>query len=142
MASGIHFHIEEIEFKIPHPLKTKKWLSSAAEKEGFSIKEINYIFCSDVYLLQINKEYLNHNYLTDIITFDNSEEEGLIESDIFISIDRVKDNSIEFQENFERELKRVMIHGLLHLIGYGDKSPKEKIEMRKREEAYLSLFPN
>ena len=142
MASGIHFHIEEIDFKVPTPLKIKKWLTATAEQEGYSIQEINYIFCSDAYLLQINKDYLNHNDLTDIITFDNSEEEGLIEADIFISIDRVRENAQDFNEAFEREFKRVMVHGLLHLVGYGDKSPQEKTEMRKREEAYLSLFPN
>jgi rRNA maturation RNase YbeY len=139
--ADINFHIEGIRFKVPCPLKIKKWLRSAAREEGHSINEINYIFCSDKYLLQINKEYLNHNYFTDIVTFDNSEKKGVIEGDIFISIDRVRDNAKEFREEFEKELKRVMVHGLLHLVGYRDKTPAQKSKMRKREEAYLSLYP-
>lgn len=138
--SKIHFHKQDLKFRIPSGPKIKIWLSSVAQKEGFTIGEINYIFCSDPYLLNINKEYLDHNYLTDIITFDNSEENGIIESDIFISIDRVKENAETFKEAFERELHRVMVHGLLHLMGYKDKTTAQKATMRKKENDYLKLF--
>jgi probable rRNA maturation factor len=108
--------------------------------EGFELEELNYIFCSDEYLHQMNLTYLNHDTLTDIITFDNSEAEQIIEGDIFISIDRVKENSEEFDVLFETELHRVLVHGLLHLFGYKDKSEREKVLMREKEEACLSLL--
>lgn len=141
MASPtIYFHKEQITFSIPTPRLLKKWLTDSAKNEGFIVEELNYIFCSDSYLLEINKEYLQHNYFTDIITFDNSEDPSAIQGDIFISVDRVKENAAGFGEPFEKELKRVMIHGLLHLMGYKDKTPKEKALMRRKEEDYLSLF--
>lgn len=136
----IHFHYEEIAFKVSKATQVKSWLKSVAVGEGQSIKEINYIFCSDPYLLQINRDHLDHDYLTDIITFDNSEISGKIESDIFISIDRVKENAAQYEASFETELKRVMVHGLLHLLGYKDKSAKEKQQMRAKEDHYLSLL--
>lgn len=135
----IHFHYEDIPFKVPVSLKVKPWLKRVAQAEGHSIKEINYIFCSDAYLLKINKEHLNHTFLTDIITFDNSETPLSIEADIFISIDRIKENAETFKQPFNTELKRVMVHGLLHLLGYKDKSPKDKAKMREKENAYLLL---
>jgi probable rRNA maturation factor len=103
------------------------------------INEINYIFCSDSYLLSLNKGFLKHNTLTDIITFDNSEGTGSMEGEIYISIERVKENATKYDVSFEDELNRVMIHGILHLLGYKDKKPSEKALMRKKEEAYLSL---
>lgn len=133
----IHFHYEDISFKVPSGIKAKSWLKRVAEAEGSSIQEINYIFCSDAYLLKINKEHLNHNFLTDIITFDNSENPLIIEADIFISIDRVKENAEIFKQPFPIELKRVMVHGLLHLLGYKDKSAKDKLKMREKENEYL-----
>jgi len=140
MPSKIHFHSEEINFKAPSAPSLKKWLLQLAKMENSNIKEINYIFCSDKYLLQINKEYLDHHYFTDIITFDNSETEGNIEGDIFISVDRVKENAESYTVSFELELQRVMAHGLLHLLGYKDKSTKEQSLMRERENFYLELF--
>ena len=114
-------------------------LETVLAKEEQHAKTINYIFCSDDYLLKINKEYLNHDTLTDIITFDNSEEEGKIEADIFISIDRIKENALSLKKDFDQELHRVIIHGLLHLLGYNDKTDDDKAEMRKKEDACLSL---
>jgi len=102
--------------------------------------DLNFVFCSDDYLLRMNQEYLNHKTLTDIITFDNSEEEGTIGGDIFISVDRVRENSVVFQSGLESELHRVMIHGVLHLSGYSDKSTHDKASMRGKEDAYLSLL--
>ncbi|GAB3513817.1 rRNA maturation RNAse YbeY [Emticicia fontis] len=136
----INFHIEEIEIRIQQKLKLKNWLKNVIESEGFSLGDVNYVFCSDDYLLKINVEYLDHDYLTDIITFDNSEEEKLIEGDIFISVDRVKDNARTFEVSFEYELKRVLVHGILHLCGYLDKTDEEEKLMRSKENHYLQLF--
>lgn len=100
---------------------------------------LNYIFCTDDYLLAINQSHLNHNYYTDIITFDTSFGQDGISGDVYISIDRVKENAITLGEDFDRELHRVMIHGFLHLIGFRDKTKTDKTNMRKKEEACLSL---
>ena len=135
----IHFFTEDITFKLAHPRKTTSWITAMVKKERRSIKDINYIFCSDGYLLQINKDYLNHNTLTDIITFDYSEGSKQLEGEIFISIERVKENSSLYNTTFQDELDRVLIHGILHLIGYSDKKPAKKAQMRKKEEACLSL---
>jgi probable rRNA maturation factor len=135
----INFFTEDIDFKLPHPRKTSTWISKSILKERKKLTELNYIFCSDDHLLQMNIEYLNHHTLTDIITFDNSEGASGIEGDIFISIDRVTDNAKKFDSEFENELHRVMIHGALHLMGYKDKTDSDKKLMRKKEDAYLSL---
>lgn len=118
------------------------WIQSIVSKYKVELTHLNYVFCSDEYLLQINIEQLNHDYYTDIITFDLSEEEGKIEGDIFISVDRVKDNASQNNTELNNELNRVISHGLLHLIGYKDKEAEEKNDMRKNEDACLSLFPN
>lgn len=136
----INFHFEDIEIKIQQKLKLKNWLKGVIESEGFVLGDVNYVFCSDDYLLKINVEYLDHDFLTDIITFDNSEEEELIEGDIFISLDRVKDNAKTFEVSFEYELKRVLVHGILHLCGYLDKTDEEETLMRSKENHYLQLF--
>ena len=108
--------------------------------QNFKLSEINYIFSSDEYLHKINLQYLDHDTYTDIITFDNSEEEKLIEGDIFVSIDRVKENARDFNSPFEQELRRVLVHGVLHLCGYFDKSVEDEKLMRMKEEFYLNLF--
>jgi probable rRNA maturation factor len=136
----VNFFSQGIKFDVKNPRKLCKWIKNTANKEGSKLKEVNYIFCSDKKLLAINKQYLRHTTLTDIITFDNSEEPGQLESDIFISVQRVKENALKLKLPFEVELRRVMIHGVLHLLGYGDKSSSEKAIMRKKEEAYLSLY--
>lgn len=136
----INFHVEDIDFKIQQKQKIKNWLKTVVISEGFTLGDLNYVFCSDDYLLKINIEYLAHDYLTDIITFDNSEEEGLIEGDIFISIDRVRDNAGTFQVSDSYELNRVLVHGILHLCGYPDKTDEEAKLMRSKENHYLRLF--
>lgn len=136
----INFHKEDIEFKIPSPIKTKRWLKNVIEVEGFQLSEINYIFCNDKYLHKINLEYLDHDTLTDIITFDNSEDEKLIEGDIFVSIDRIIDNSKDFKTSLEQEFKRVLVHGILHLCGYFDKTDEDEKQMRAKEDYYLNLW--
>lgn len=110
---------------------------ASAEKKNFGT--LNYIFCNDAHLLQINREYLKHDTYTDIITFDYSEKK-IISGDIFISIERVTENAEKFKQPFEIELQRVMVHGILHLIGYNDKSSQEKETMRAKEDFYLKRF--
>lgn len=137
---SINFFSEEIPFQLKHPRKTTRWVKEAITSEGKILADLNYIFCTDEYLYSINLEYLNHKTYTDIITFDNSEEADSIQGDIFISIDRVKENAGKLNVSFEQELHRVIIHGVLHLVGYSDKTPRQKSLMRKKEDAYLSLL--
>jgi probable rRNA maturation factor len=139
--SHVHFFEEDITFTLEHSPQIIKWLNDIATSEDRTLVELNYIFCSDEYLYQMNVDYLEHDNYTDIITFDNSEEEKEIEGDIFISIDRVRENSKSLATRFQEELLRVMAHGILHLLGYNDKTEEEKTLMRKKEEACLSLFP-
>jgi probable rRNA maturation factor len=136
----LKFFSEEIDFKLPFPLKTSKWIKTISKSDGYDLGDLNYIFCSDEYLLEINKQYLDHDYYTDIITFDNSEEEGKIEGDIYVSVDRVKENAEEFGVDFESEMRRVLIHGLLHLMDYTDTSDELKTQMRAKEDECLLLF--
>ncbi|WP_339606559.1 rRNA maturation RNase YbeY [uncultured Roseivirga sp.] len=141
--SNINFFSEETPFELKQEEAINLWLQNIAKAENTEIEEISYIFCTDDYLLKINQEYLDHDYYTDIITFDNRDDiNDPIESDIFISIDRVTENAIDQNVPFEVELKRVLAHGLLHLIGYNDKTEDEQQLMREKEEAYLSLQIN
>lgn len=135
----IRFFSEKTRFTIPHPRKTSNWIKGVISKEGKELKSLNVIFCSDRYLLKINEEYLNHKTLTDIITFDHSDSINSIEGDIFISIQRVKENALKFESALDSELHRVIIHGILHLLGYNDKTARQKLDMRNREDSYLSL---
>jgi probable rRNA maturation factor len=135
----IRFFYEEINFKIQYPRKTIKWIIESAKREKKSVVNVNYIFCSDSYLLKLNQEFLSHNTFTDIITFDDSKGKE-ISGEIYISLERVKENSLKFNTPFHSELRRVMIHGILHLIGYKDKKSNDISLMRKKEEAYLSLW--
>lgn len=137
--SSIHFFSHEVRFTLKKPRKVKSWINRVVEKEGATIREINYIFCSDSYLLSLNQGFLKHNTFTDIITFDNSEDPSSLEGEIYLSIERVKENAKKYNVPLEDELGRVMIHGILHLLGYKDKKPSEKALMRKKEEACLSL---
>lgn len=134
------FYEETPELNLDLALYTD-WLTTIVSNHKHSLEHLNYIFCSDEYLLQINIEQLNHDYYTDIITFDLSEEEGVIEGDIFISVDRVKENATANSTTFINELNRVVSHGLLHLIGFQDKTEEQKEDMRKNEDACLTLFP-
>jgi probable rRNA maturation factor len=135
----IHFCTEDITFSLKEKLKHKAWLNEVAKQEGKRILELSYVFCSDDYLLQINQEYLNHDTLTDIVTFDNSEDPQKIEGDIFISIDRVKENGEKLSTS-STELERVMVHGLLHLLGYKDKKKEDKALMTEKEDFYIKQY--
>lgn len=137
---SIQFFSEETAFTLDSQDIISNWIVEVASLQNYQVGDLNYIFCSDDYLLEINKEHLNHDYYTDIITFDQSEEDGLIEADIFISVDRVKDNAEKLGVDFPKELYRVIIHGLLHLLGFGDKTEAEKTEMREKEDACISLL--
>lgn len=136
----INFFEEDIKSPLFNTEKVKAWLINITKKNSKKIKEINYIFCSDEYLLKVNIEYLDHDYYTDIITFDNSEIDDVIEGDIFISLDRIKDNSNSLNESFDNELLRVLAHGLLHLIGFNDKTNEDQEEMTKQENLALELY--
>ena len=135
----IRYFTEDIKFTLPDKRNTSNWIKKVIENESFSINQINYIFCSDAYLVQINEKYLNHSTLTDIITFPYSGPKEPLLADIYISIERVKENTIQFNDSFIDELHRVMIHGVLHLLGFSDKNALKKAEMRKKESACLSL---
>jgi probable rRNA maturation factor len=136
----ITFFNEDIEFKLKNSTKIKYWLKNIAITEGFKVGSLNYIFCSDEYLLNVNREYLNHDFYTDIITFDNSEDESKIEGDVFVSIDRVLDNAKTLNKIYENELMRVLAHGVLHLVGYDDLTDEGEGEMRSKEDFYLNLI--
>lgn len=136
---AIQFFCEDVDFKLKNSRKTISWIKDTIEAEKKVPGELSFIFCSDNHLLQMNIDYLQHNTFTDIITFDTSEEEILISGDIFISIDRVRDNAYKFKKEMNDELHRVIIHGVLHLIGYSDKTTNKKSIMRRKEDAYLSL---
>ncbi len=134
---SINFFEEDISFKLKNKTAVKQWVKATIEAEGYKLKELNYIFCSDEYLLKINQQYLDHDTYTDIVTFDNSEKEGVTEGDIFISIDRVRENAVKFNSGEVNELHRVIIHGALHLLGYLDKTAEKKKIMTSKEDHYL-----
>jgi rRNA maturation RNase YbeY len=127
------------DFELENESLYKDWISRIIESEGFDEGEINYIFCNDEYLHKINVEYLDHDTLTDIISFDYTVG-NLIQGDIFVSVERVKDNANDFKVSFEEELKRVLSHGVLHYCGYKDKSPKDEALMRSKEEEKMQMF--
>ncbi|HNY06975.1 MAG TPA: rRNA maturation RNase YbeY, partial [Bacteroidales bacterium] len=122
---AINYFSEVIDFDLKNQSVIKKWINHVVENEKKEIETINYIFCNDEYLHNLNVDYLKHDTLTDIITFDYSTD-NTISGDIFISIERVKENAVLFKKSFDDELNRVIVHGILHLIGYNDKSPEDK----------------
>jgi probable rRNA maturation factor len=139
MPSNINFFYEGTPFRFKAVRRTKAWIRQAVILEEHTLVALNFIFCSDGILHQINIDHLNHETLTDIITFDTGERAGSVEGDIYISIDRVKENAMKYGVSFNNELHRVIIHGVLHLLGYSDKTAQQKRMMRKKEAAYLSL---
>lgn len=138
----IYFFSEEVKFTLPNKGKIRGWIKEIILREKKELGNLNFIFCKDSYLNEINIKYLNHDTLTDIITFDLSEKPNQISGDIFISIERVIDNSKTFKSNISSELNRVISHGILHLIGYNDQNTKDALIIRKKEDYYLSLLPN
>ena len=138
-SESINFYSEDTSFDLSNPEQTISWIVEIIQREHHQLTAINYIFCSDEYLLKINQDFLDHDTLTDIITFPYSKS-PIIESDIFISVDRVKENAEKFQTPFLHELHRVMIHGVLHLCGYEDKNEALRNAMRAKENEALSLI--
>ena len=138
----IRFFNEDVPYKLPHKQAVRQWLKQQTEREGYTVGELNYIFCSDEYVLQVNRDYLQHDYYTDIITFDQSEEEGKLAGDIYISVERVVDNAAQLGVPAEQEMLRVLAHGLLHLCGYLDKGEEEEAQMRQKEEEWLHQYNN
>jgi rRNA maturation RNase YbeY len=135
---SIQFFYDDVGFRLKGIRSIKLWIESTIKAEGKQLANISVIFCTDAILLQINTNYLHHKTLTDIITFDFTEENTL-DGEIYISIERVKENAMKFHTSFDLELNRVLIHGVLHLIGYSDKTSAQKRVMRKKENQYLSL---
>lgn len=134
----ITFFTEDITFTLKDKAKVRQWIGATITAEGFKrVSELNFIFCSDAYLLDINKQYLNHDTYTDIVTFDSSEDEDIIAGDIFISIERIRENAEKFGVTERDELHRVIIHGVLHLCGYYDKKKEDKELMTAKENEYL-----
>lgn len=137
---AINFFSEKIRFKLSNSKKTASWIKSVIKNEKCVLNSLNYIFCSDEYLKEINAQYLGHNTYTDIVTFNYNPSKGELEGEIYISVDRVRDNAKTFKSDFQSEMHRVIIHGVLHLIGFNDKSKREKAVMREKEDTYLSLL--
>lgn len=136
---NILFYYEETEFTLEEDVAYRKWLDKISDSLEVTIESVTYIFCSDEYLLNINKTHLNHDYYTDIITFPYKQGKEL-QSDIFISIDRIRDNAEQQEVSFHNELLRVMSHGILHLSGYGDKTEEEAKTMRLMEDKCIGLW--
>jgi probable rRNA maturation factor len=137
-AKSIHFHYTNQTFYLPSRTDLKNFIHKIFEMEGVAAEEINYIFCSDQFLFKLNNSYLKHNTYTDIITFQYSSQP--VFSDIYISVDRVRENARLYDITFLKELYRVMFHGALHLCGYKDKTKKDSLEMRNKEDSYLRLY--
>ena len=143
MSTGkILFFAEGTNFLFKDKRKIRHWIRSCLYEEKRSLGFVNFVFCIDSYLLQLNIKYLGHQTLTDILTFDNSDRVDTVSGDIFISIERVRENSVKFNTSFRNELHRVMIHGILHMCGYRDSRKSEQVAMRSKEDYYLSLLPH
>jgi len=135
---AVSFHSEQINFSISDETAVANWLQDVCVSEGKNLSEVSYIFCSDEYLLEMNRQYLNHDYYTAVITFDYCEADD-VSADVFISVDRVSENAQNIGVSATDELHRVMVHGLLHLLGYHDKESADKEQMTAKEDFYLSL---
>lgn len=138
--AAIHFFNEDISYTLKKKTVIKSWIKSAIEQEGYTLEELNFILCSDEYLLEMNQQYLDHDTYTDVITFDNSETPKHIVGDIFISLERIQENAKTYNHPVAEELYRVMIHGTLHLLGYKDKGKAAKILMTQKEDQYLAIL--
>ncbi len=139
---SVNFFSEDIDFELTDEDRIREWIGKALQQEGKTPAAITYIFTSDAYLHRMNVDYLDHDTLTDVITFPYSDADATaIEGDIFISIDRIRENAQQFEVDFEVELRRVMAHGVLHLCGYLDKTPEEKKRMSAKEDEALGLWP-
>jgi len=139
-VSKVSFFFEQVSFSLTQRTELKKFIEALFKNEGCRLKNLNYVFCTDKKLLSINRQFLQHDYFTDIITFDLSETSNAISAEIYISIDRVRENALNHDESFRRELHRVIFHGSLHLCGYADKTNIERKMMRLKEDIYLKKY--
>jgi len=135
----IHYFAEDVELPVIPTQRINRWIKETAAAYGKSLGEVSYVFCSDNRILEVNKQYLNHDFLTDIITFDYTEG-SIISGDIFISTETVKNNAAEFNVSFDQELKRILIHGILHLCGQEDKTTELRLEMTRKEDLALGIY--
>lgn len=140
MCMTISFNKADATATLTNRVALKSFIEKRVKKEGLSIDSLNYVFCSDKYLLEINKQYLKHNYYTDIISFDLSEEPGKLIGEVYISVDRVKDNAKTHGVTLKEELLRVIFHGALHFCGYKDKKPADAKKMRQMEDLWLAAY--
>lgn len=139
---AVKYHNEDCKYTLPQRRNTTQWLHDVVANEGYLLGDINYIFCSARRLLEMNNQYLEHNYYTDVITFDYSDLEGakVVSGDIFIDVETVKDNAHEYKSSYIGEMRRVVVHGALHLCGQCDKTPETNVEMRAKEDRYLMFW--
>ncbi len=140
VTDAVQFHYMAPPFTLLHRKQLKEFLNQLLQKEGQTAEAINIIFCTDDYLLTINQQYLQHDTYTDVITFQHSAKGAALVADIYISVDRVRENAVTYKTSFKKELHRVLFHGLLHICGYQDKSPSATTRMRIKEEFYLSHY--
>jgi rRNA maturation RNase YbeY len=136
----VTFNNADVTFRVPQSRAIKAFIVNQVKKQAGKSVNLSYIFCSDEYLLGINRQFLNHDYYTDIITFPLADADGVIESEIYISIDRVRENARQLHVPFKSELQRVIFHGVLHLIGYKDKTKAQQKAMREQENAWIVLY--
>ena len=138
---AVKYYTDDCSYRLPEKRRTAAWLKEVAEAEGYRLGDVNYIFCSAARLLEMNKEFLGHDYFTDIITFDESDlKEGYIAGDIFIDVETVRDNARLYGATAREEMLRVIVHGVLHLCGQKDKTPRTERQMHKKEDKYLALL--
>lgn len=138
----INYYTEDCHYRLPEKIRTRQWLCEVAREEGYRVGEVNYIFCSAKRLLAMNRQWLHHDYYTDVITFDYSDltEQKMISGDIFIDIETVADNASQYGFTPLEEMRRVVVHGLLHLCGQGDKTPETEAQMHRKEDKYLQFW--
>lgn len=141
MSQHINFFNQDFNYTLKQKNRIREWICTTAKNEGKTIGEITYMFGGDEFILETNRQYLQHDYLTDIITFDYCEND-ILNGDIAISIERVRENAKTYKVSTEKEMLRVLIHGVLHLCGYKDKSEKEEAQMREKEDFYIQRFYN
>jgi rRNA maturation RNase YbeY len=139
-APVIRFFFQDVAPGLKNRTALKAFIAGLFRKEKRVLHSLNYIFCTDAYLLGVNRQYLKHDFFTDIITFDISESPGRMSGEVYISVDRVRENAVTYNSTVQQELHRVVFHGALHLCGYGDKTKEQQLEMRKAEDRYLALY--
>ncbi|MBQ8471565.1 MAG: rRNA maturation RNase YbeY [Alistipes sp.] len=139
---AVHYHTDDCRYRLPEKRRTSAWLREVAAEEGYRLGEVNYIFCSARRLLEMNREVLGHDYFTDIITFDYSDlkGEGIIHGDIYIDVETVRDNARIYGATALEEMRRVVVHGVLHLCGQKDKTPRANRQMHRKEDKYLKFW--